>query len=109
MGFAQMVKRRARAAVAPAVFLALTGYFCWNAAQGERGLRAAVQQRETLRDALAEQVRADSDLAQWERRVASLRTSRLDPDALDERARAMLNLSEPSDLIVPLTGKQRLF
>ncbi len=109
MNIARALKRRAKAAVAPAVFLALTGYFCWNAAQGERGLRAAVQQRETLRSAMAEQGRAEADLAMWERRVASLRTSRLDPDALDERARAMLNLSDPSDVIVPLTGKQRLF
>ena len=109
MGLATAVKRRVKAAVAPMVFLALTGYFCWNAAQGERGLRAAVQQRETLRAAIAEQARAEADLASWERRVASLRTSRLDPDALDERARAMLNLSEPSDVIVPLSGKQRLF
>ena len=109
MAFARAIKRRAKAAIAPAVFLALTGYFCWNAAQGDRGLRAAVQQREDLRNAIAEQARADADVATWERRVASLRTSRLDLDALDERARAMLNLSDPADVIVPLTGKQRLF
>ena len=109
MGFGRALKRRAKATVPPAVFLLLTGYFCWNAAQGERGLRAAVQQREDLRNAIAEQAQAESDRAVWERRVASLRTSRLDPDALDERARAMLNLSDPADVIVPLTGKQRLF
>ncbi len=109
MGLGRMLKRRAKATVPPAVFLLLTGYFCWNAAEGDRGLRAAVQQRADLRNAIAEQARAESDQAMWERRVASLRTSRLDPDVLDERARAMLNLSDPADVIVPLTGKQRLF
>lgn len=109
MSFGRALKRRAKATVPPAVFLLLTAYFCWNAAQGDRGLRAAVQQRENLRDAVAEQARAQADQVVWERRVASLRTSRLDPDALDERARAMLNLSDPEDVIVPLTGKQRLF
>lgn len=109
MSFGRGFKRRARATVPPTVFLLLTGYFCWNTAQGDRGLQAAVQQRENLRNAIAEQTHAEADQATWERRVASLRTSRLDPDALDERARAMLNMSDPSDLIVPLTGKQRLF
>lgn len=109
MGFARSVKRRLKATVAPAIFLSLTAYFCWNAAQGDRGLRAAVQQREDLRNAIAEQARAEADLATWERRVASLRTTRLDPDALDERARAMLNVSDPADVIVPMTGRQRLF
>ncbi len=34
----------------------------------------------------------------WERRVALLRSDRIDPDMLDERARALLGLADPRDL-----------
>jgi cell division protein FtsB len=36
--------------------------------------------------------------ALWERRVALLRSDRIDPDMLDERARALLGLVDPRDL-----------
>jgi hypothetical protein len=38
-----------------------------------------------------------------------LRTGRLDPDALDERARAMLNLSNPNDIILLYGNGKKLF
>lgn len=103
------LKRRARAAVPPMVFLSLVGYFLWQATQGDHGLSALAKRQQDLKAAQAELVRAEADLAAWDRRVAALRTSRLDPDALDERARAMLNLSDPNDIIVPYGSGQRLF
>jgi cell division protein FtsB len=45
----------------------------------------------------------------WERRVAGLRNTRLDPDTLDERARAMLNLADPSDVVVMYPQGKKLF
>jgi cell division protein FtsB len=91
------------------VFLALVGYFLWEAQHGDHGLDALAQRQQDLKAAQAELGRAEADLAAWDRRVAALRTSRLDPDALDERARAMLNLSDPGDIIVPYGTGQRLF
>ena len=38
--------------------------------------------------------------ALWERRVALLRSDRIDPDMLDERARALLGLADPRDLVL---------
>ncbi len=108
MQVGRMMRRKSRAAVAPAVFLLLVVYFVWNAQQGAHGLNAAVAQRQELLAAQAEQHLAAEDLAVWERRVNALRT-RLDGDALDERARAMLNLSDPQDVIVPYGKGQRLF
>lgn len=108
MGFGRMVRRKARAAVAPAVFMALTGYFLWSATQGERGLDADQQRRIELAAAQSDQSRAAADVAVWERRVAALRR-RLDTDALDERARAVLNLSDPADVIVPYDQDKKLF
>ncbi len=108
MGFGRFVRRRLREAAAPAVFLALVGYFLWGATQGDRGLEASPQRQGELAAALAEQSQAEAEVAMWERRVDGLRT-RIDADALDERARAMLNLSDPRDVIVPYDKGQRLF
>lgn len=109
MSFGRALRRRAKATVAPLLFLCLVAYFLWNATQGERGLRATVQRQRDLVAAQAELSHAEAELTAWERRVNSLRSNRLDRDALDERARAMLNLSDPADIIVPYGQAQRLF
>jgi cell division protein FtsB len=108
MAFGPAMRRRARAAAAPSVFLLLVAYFLWNATQGDRGLEALARREQDLKAAQAEQARADAELAIWERRVAGLR-SRIDADALDERVRAMLNLSDPGDVIVPYEKGRRVF
>ena len=45
--------------------------------------------------------RVTAERKQWEHRVSLLRADKLDPDLLDERARAMLNYVHPRDLILP--------
>lgn len=103
------IKRRCKAAIPPLLLMSLVGYFLWQAQQGERGLHADAERREALKLAQADLARAEADLGAWERRVAALRASRLDRDMLDERSRAMLNLSDPGDIIVPYGQGQRLF
>ncbi len=109
MVIGRSLRRRARAAVAPLIFVMLTGYFLYSASRGEHGLRAYVLRQGDLRAAQAEQGVAEADLAAWQKRVAGLRNSHLDQDALDERARAMLNLADPNDLIVMLKPSERIF
>jgi cell division protein FtsB len=109
MAFGRELKRRAKAAIAPLIFLAITGYFGWSATQGNHGLVAYAQRQDQLRQADAEHDAALAERDTWERRVAGLRANHLDPDTLDERARAMLNLANPNDIIVPYTAKDRLF
>ena len=109
MSFGREVKKRAKAAVPPLVLLAVAGYFGWSATQGDHGLQAYARQREQLRLAQAELTRVNADVEMWERRVAGLRNSRLDPDTLDERARAMLNLAEPTEVVVMYGQGKKLF
>jgi cell division protein FtsB len=109
MGFWRGVKRRMRLAVPPLVFLALAGYFAWSATQGDRGLVAYAQREQDLKAAQDLLARNEAERTAWERRVAGLRTSRLDPDALDERARAMLNMADPADVVVLYGPKDKLF
>ncbi len=103
------VKRRVRAAVAPCVFLSLTGYFMWSATQGDRGLNPQADRAPAIAAAREDVARAETERQVWERRVAALRTKGLDRDALDERARAMLNLSDPTDIIAMYPPGQKLF
>jgi cell division protein FtsB len=109
MALIRELKQRAKAVVAPLLFLLLVAYFAWNATNGDRGLVAYAQRQQLLKQAQSELARAETERAAWERRVAGLRSNHLDRDSLDERARAMLNLADPSDIIVPYGPKERLF
>ena len=102
-------KRRLRVLVAPVLFLAVGGYFAFNAMEGERGLKAYAQRQRDLVMAQSELTRAEADLATWERRVAGLRTNNLNLDTLDERSRAMLNLADPNEILLPYGQGKKLF
>jgi cell division protein FtsB len=102
-------KRRSRGAVAPLVFLALTAYFALNAIEGPHGLLAYAKDQATLAAARQQLKEVASVRSRWETEVAALRTDHLDADALDERARAMLNLVNPADIVVMYPPGQQLF
>ena len=78
----------------------LIGYFAINAYTGSRGLRARqdLDQRIAALTRQIDDVKADR--AQWERRVALLKSDHIDPDMLDERARALLDYADPRDLVL---------
>ena len=109
MSLTTALKRRCRPLLAPMIFLTITGYFGWNATQGDRGLVAHAQRQDLLHQVLADQVAAKAERDGWETRVSGLRARHLDPDTLDERARAMLNLADPNDVIVKLGSQEKLF
>lgn len=109
MGLGRVIRRKVRAVAAPAVFLSLVAYCGWNAVQGDHGLQAFARRQEQLKAMQAELVRVQAEQQVWERRVAGLRVQRLDPDMLDERARAMLNVADPGDLVMLYGPGRRLF
>ncbi len=109
MAFGREMKRRARAAIAPVFFFALAGYFGWSAARGDHGLVAFAQRKALLVQAQADLTQVQARQANWERKVAALGTRHLDPDLLNERAREMLNLSNPHDILVPYPEGDRLY
>jgi cell division protein FtsB len=78
------------------------GYFGVNAYTGNHGLLARQDLEEQSAHLGAELQRLKAERVQWERRVALLKSDRLDPDMLDERARAMLNYVNPRDLVLIL-------
>jgi cell division protein FtsB len=80
----------------------LIGYFGVNAYTGNHGIRA----RQGLDVQLARLASERDDLRQerqrWERRVALLKPQSIDPDMLDERARALLGYVDPRELTLML-------
>ena len=109
MSIGRIVKRRVKSAVPPLLFMMLTAYFLWSATQGDRGLAGYARRQQDLQAAQAELARARAEQVVWDHRVDSLRRTHLDQDALDERSRAMLNLSDPGDILIPYGNGQRLY
>jgi cell division protein FtsB len=78
------------------------GYFGVNAYTGNHGLRAKQDldlQYATLSEELG---RLKYERADWQRRVALLKSESIDPDTLDERARAVLGYLERRELTLIL-------
>ena len=101
-----VIRRRLRAFltalglyVGAALFI---GYFGVNAYTGNHGLRAKQdldQQYVALNEELS-RLRRERD--EWQRRVALLKSESIDPDTLDERARAVLGYLERRELTLIL-------
>jgi cell division protein FtsB len=80
----------------------LIGYFGVNAYNGDRGLKAKEDIDRQTATLTAELDRLKAEQAQWERRIALLKSDELDPDMLDERARILLDYADPHDLTLVL-------
>jgi cell division protein FtsB len=85
----------------------LIGYFGVNAFSGNRGLKA---QQDIDKQTAAFTVDLDHlklEHAQWDRRIALLKSADLDPDMLDERARALLDYVNANDLTMMFEAAPR--
>jgi cell division protein FtsB len=82
------------------VAAALIAYFGANAYSGNYGLKARVNLEQQVAALTAELGDAKAERERWERRVALLKSDRLDPDMLDERARALLGFADPRDVVM---------
>ena len=76
----------------------LIGYFGVNAFTGNHGLKAKQDLDLQIAELTRERDRLKADRAQWDRRVALLRSASLDPDMLDERARGLLEYVHQNDI-----------
>jgi cell division protein FtsB len=84
---------------------AFIGYFAVNAFTGNHGLRAQADLDQQMATMQSELKHLKAERALWERRVALLRSDRIDPDMLDERARALLGLTDPRDLTLLMPAR----
>ncbi|WP_297369946.1 septum formation initiator family protein [Acidocella sp.] len=95
-------KTRLRSSLPPAIFLAITYYFGWNAVHGKSGLEAQATQRHELAQAQARYAATDELRKQWATKISDLSAQSIQRDMLEEQARAVLNLADPNDLVIDL-------
>ena len=81
------------------------GYFAANAFTGNHGLRAQQDLEQQLTAMKGDLMQLKAEHAVWERRVSLLRADRIDPDMLDERARALIGYVDPRDLTLLLNPR----
>jgi cell division protein FtsB len=94
------LRRRSRLIIGPVLGMALTGYFAYHLVEGDRGFLAWLRLTRELRDAKAHLEAAQATRQALDRKVANLRPDHLDPDLLDERVRATLNLVGPNEIVI---------
>jgi cell division protein FtsB len=94
------LRRRAHFLVGPIIGIALTGYFIYHLIEGDHGL---IRWLSLTREIRAESANLEAVRAQrkaLDLRVSELRPDHLDPDLLDERVRATLNLVAPDEIVI---------
>jgi cell division protein FtsB len=89
----------------PSAFLALMIlYLGVQALTGERGLLSGPERHRLLAQREAQLASLTERRAELETRVRHLRSDRLSRDLLEERARAVLGLVDPRDVIVRVSS-----
>ncbi len=78
------------------------GYFGVNAYTGNHGLRAKQDLDQQFASLNEELDRLRLERIEWQRRVSLLKSESIDPDTLDERARAVLGYLERRELTLIL-------
>lgn len=80
----------------------IIAYFWANAHSGDHGLKAKQDLVQQAGELTRELDGLKRERAAWEHRVMLLRANAVDPDLLEERARAQLDYSHPRDLTLML-------
>jgi cell division protein FtsB len=80
--------------------IALTGYFAYHLVEGDRGMIAWFRLNKELQAANANLEAVRAQRGTLDMKVSNLRPDHVDPDLLDERIRATLNLVSPEDVVI---------
>ena len=82
------------------VCVALLGYFAWHAFHGPRGFGYEKTISAQAKDLGAKLDQLRSERERLDKRVELMRPDSIDPDMLDELARANLGFAKPGDLVI---------
>jgi cell division protein FtsB len=94
------IRKRARHIAGPVLAISVFSYFAYHSVQGDRGLIAWVQLSQQVEIAQATLEKVSLERSALEHRTRLLRPDNLDPDMLDERARQILNMVGPDELVI---------
>jgi cell division protein FtsB len=94
------LRRLARALIGPVLGIILTGYFAYHLVEGDRGLLAWLRLTRAVQAENDRITRLRAEHAALALKVKNLTPDHLDPDLLDERVRATLNLAAPNEIVI---------
>lgn len=102
MALMKEIRRRIPYAAGQVLGCLVVGYFAYHLVEGDRGLLAMRYLNQEIAQTRLDLATIESERGVLDARVALLRPSDLDPDMLDERARVMLNLASPGEIVIQL-------
>ena len=94
------LRKRLQLGLGPLLGIALTGYFAYHLVEGDRGMKAWFRLNRELQVVTANLQTLRNQRAALDLRVSNLKPDHVDPDLLDERIRATLNLVSPDDIVI---------
>jgi cell division protein FtsB len=100
MKIATEIRRRLRQAIGPMLGLSAIAYFAYHTVEGDRGLLAWWQLNHDIHTAELTLTDLQHEHDSLDQRARLLRPDHLDPDMLEERARAMSNEGHPDEVII---------
>lgn len=100
MSLLHEIRKRARHIAGPVFAIAVFSYFAYHSIQGDRGFIAWLQLTQQVEIAQATLEKVSNERSALEHRARLLRPDNLDPDMLDERARQVLSLVRPDELVI---------
>ena len=93
------IKLRARLIIGPILGISLVVYFAYHLVQGDRGLIAWLRLTQQINESRATLAAVEAERQPLAHRVSLMR-DKLDPDLLDETARAGLNLLGDNEVVI---------
>lgn len=100
MALRKDIRAYARQVVGPTLAVSVFAYFAYHAVEGDRGLLAWIQLEQEVEAAQAELTKVARMRETLAHQAELLRSEALDPDMLDERARAVLGLVRRDEIII---------
>ena len=107
MGVISELRGRARQIIGPILGISLVCYFAYHLVQGDRGLIAMIGLRQQVHAAELEKDALEAERQPMANRVKLLESAHIDRDLLDERARAVLNLAAPDEIVIYTPNQNR--
>jgi cell division protein FtsB len=96
----RMIRRAVERIVGPLIGCLVIAYFTYHLVNGERSLLAWRHMDVEIAEAEGRLAQIQGERVTLERRANLLRPDHLDPDMLEERARAILNFARPDEVVV---------
>jgi cell division protein FtsB len=89
-----------RQAVGPTLAVSIFAYFAYHAVEGDRGLLAWMQLTQDVASTQAELDKVTQIREGLDHQAALMRSNAIDPDMLDEKARAVLGVVRKDEVII---------